>query len=77
MTKCNCARDDCPICWGPVRGPLGLADDSSKRLRETVALFRIATALGVRLDPDKDNVLLLEELAHAAEQALVRAGWER
>ena len=39
---------------------------SALRLRETVALQRLGNALGVRLDPDKVNAVLLEELADAA-----------
>jgi hypothetical protein len=57
----------CDVCAGVA--PHGVMEDSERRLRETIALSRIATALGVRLDPDKDNVLLLEELAIAAEGA--------
>ena len=47
---------------------------SALRLRETVALQRLGNALGVGLDPDKVNAVLLEELADAAEQAKLGAG---
>lgn len=40
------------------------------RAREALALARLGNALGVRLDPDKVNAVLLEELADAAEAIL-------
>ena len=40
------------------------------RMREHLAMARLGNALGVSLDPDKVNAVLLEELADAAEYLL-------
>ncbi len=47
-------------------------EPSQARLRESVALARLAGVMGVRLDSRKENCVLLEELAAALPGALAR-----
>jgi len=54
-------------------GAQAKTEPSVARLRETVALQRLANVLVVKLDPAKENCELLEELAKAAEELLTDA----
>lgn len=62
----QCERTDKPLTWD--------IEPSQARYRTAVAMQRLANALGVELDPSRNNCECLERLAAQAERLLTCDG---